>query len=352
MRRNLKRAATACVLLIALLPARLAHAGACVAIAPGADVLDARGRTRLKEQLAASLAQHEIAECGAGEEALADVAFASAERGVSIAIRDVVTRKEVTRTVRVASIPPDGRPLALALAADELLRATWAEILLSRAPAPPAEPPPAVRALVVASLPPATAVPAPIPTPPSPTSAAAPRSTGATTPESALFVGASLAGERATGGLALGGVDVRAGGWLGSRASLAVRLGARAALSTRATDGQATATALLAGAGGALALIPRGGRVLLEVPIRVDVERVAFAAHPVAGAHGENGSAVGVTASTGIAAGFRLARGWTLDLEVTAGAVVRPIDANDGPATFTALSGAVIGAALGVRAEL
>ena len=54
--------------------------------------------------------------------ALASVEFQPVGRDISITVRDDVTRKEVARTVRLGSVPQDGRALALALAADELLR--------------------------------------------------------------------------------------------------------------------------------------------------------------------------------------------------------------------------------------
>lgn len=49
----------------------------------------------------------------------------------SIEVRDTVTDKSVRREVNLASVPSDGRPLALALAADELLFASWAELALA-----------------------------------------------------------------------------------------------------------------------------------------------------------------------------------------------------------------------------
>ena len=61
---------------------------------------------------------------------------------VTVEIRDAVTDKRVTRDVDLDHIPLDGRALALALAADELVWASWAELALkdnqrrTRAPSP------------------------------------------------------------------------------------------------------------------------------------------------------------------------------------------------------------------------
>ncbi len=61
---------------------------------------------------------------------------------VTVEIRDAVTDKRVTRDVELEHIPPDGRALTVALAADELVWASWAELALqdnqrrAQAPAP------------------------------------------------------------------------------------------------------------------------------------------------------------------------------------------------------------------------
>ena len=71
----------------------------------------------------------------------------SAERA-RIEVRDDVTDKRVQRDLDLSGFPEDARPLAIAIASDELLRASWAELMLVDAPPPAREPPEAVRALV------------------------------------------------------------------------------------------------------------------------------------------------------------------------------------------------------------
>ncbi len=60
---------------------------------------------------------------------------------VTVEIRDSVTEKRVSRDVDLSSMPIDGRALAIALAADELVWASWAEIAFKgtkhRSAAPP-----------------------------------------------------------------------------------------------------------------------------------------------------------------------------------------------------------------------
>ncbi len=330
----MKRCLAAGVVLAGAFASAPSEAATCVATTVVGKVLADRGRARFVEQLAASLAQHEIAMCRGGETPIAEVAIEASDAGTAtVHVRDAVTRKDVVRLVRTGAIPSDGRPLALAIAADELLRASWAEILLARAPAPPPEPPPQVRAVVEASLPlplpPPAAAPRALPQParePAPTSRdlSAP-SPDAVAPASAphlarVFLGAAPAGERATGGLALGGVDARLGFYPLDRLALSVRIGGRAALSASATDGSTSASAFVGGLGAAVALLPRGRTFELEIPVRVDVDALEFSAHPSAGARGSDGSAVAVVASVGVAASVRFAAAWRVELEGTVGA--------------------------------
>jgi hypothetical protein len=57
----------------------------------------------------------------------------TARATVDIEVRDAVTHKRVRRDVDLSRIPDDGRAAAIAIEADELLRASWAEIALDTA---------------------------------------------------------------------------------------------------------------------------------------------------------------------------------------------------------------------------
>ncbi len=76
-----------------------------------------------------------------------------------IRIGDEVTDKRVERTMDLSSLPADSRPLSVAAAADELLRASWAELQMKDAPPPAIVPPQAVLTAVKTSM-------RPIPPPP------------------------------------------------------------------------------------------------------------------------------------------------------------------------------------------
>lgn len=76
----------------------------------------------------------------------------SAPISALIRIGDRITNKRVERTMPLDSIPVDARPLSVSAAADELLRASWAELLLTDAPAPAMAPPSAVTTSLSDSL--------------------------------------------------------------------------------------------------------------------------------------------------------------------------------------------------------
>lgn len=129
---------------------------------------------------------------------------------VTIEVRDAITDKRLSRDLDLAPLPEDGHALALAVAADELLRASWAELALRQRPrsAPRPPPPPEVDATVQDAL---TTSPRPS--------------------DPQVVVGVRGAGERYGTGLALFGAEVVVSreaapwfveGWLGARQGLEV----------------------------------------------------------------------------------------------------------------------------------
>jgi hypothetical protein len=108
------------------------------------------------EDLRAGLAGSRVGACA--EDApptrpLALVRVAPSARKPSLYVIDVsdaVTQKRLGRDVDLSRVPPDGRAFAIAVAAEELLRASWAELALrerkrskpSSAPAAPTAAPP------------------------------------------------------------------------------------------------------------------------------------------------------------------------------------------------------------------
>lgn len=136
---------------------------------------------------------------------------------VTVDIRDALTNKRVMRQLDLAPIPLDGRALALALAAEELTWASWAELALTEHPRSRKTPRPVVTELHRRLGPPRA------------------RSSR---------LGAGLGLEQYTGGLTLVGGDVIYGPRMGERFRVEFGLGLRQGLETAAPDGRIGATAM------------------------------------------------------------------------------------------------------------
>jgi hypothetical protein len=147
---------------------------------------------------------------------------------VDIEVRDGVTKKRVRREVDLTGIPADGRELAIAIEADELLRACWAEIALDTARSRGAERPGAVAGSVAQVLAPARVQ----------------RSTA---------FGARAAGEVFLGGAVLLGADAIGRLRVGGRAGLELAAEIRASPSVSTDHGRIGAVA----AGGSVSVLLR-----------------------------------------------------------------------------------------------
>jgi len=182
---------------------------------------------------------------------VAVVAGETAPLAFVIEVVDSVTKKRVARSVDLGDLPADGRALALAVATEELLRATWAELALRGVRKPETAAPPEVRAAVETS--------------------------GSGSAFEAL--GARVSFEYYGGGQTHYGGDAfwihPLGGWFG----LELAIGARNALTVSAPHGTISAGALAA----QLALKPTLIRLTdFEVAALVGVQaaRVTFTAEP------------------------------------------------------------------------
>lgn len=232
----------------------------------------------------------------------------------TISISDLVTDKLVERTIDLTRLPADSRPLAVAAAVDELLRASWAELLLTDAPIPVAAPAPAVvHAVAVSSKP---------------------------RPPSASFVeigvnatATNLFGHRA----ALGG-EAWIGAWILPPLALQLRFGADAGLPRDAPHGTAHADAIAVGAGLAFSPIAHDAPVGARFEAGVNLLRV----HLVGEA---TGSAVADDASQWTGTVDATVRGWARTgpvwwtIGVGAVAALHAVRATDDGATVTSIEG-------------
>jgi hypothetical protein len=236
-------------------------------------------REQVVADLRAGLRDHSIRLCGS--EAAQSPPLASlrlwfdAARGdkVHLRVQDHVTKKTVTREVDLSRLPQDGEGFAVALAADELIYASWAELMLGR------------RALVLK--------------PPQVVLETVKRSLGPeadSSPQRSISL--EVAAERYQEGLTLAGANALYRQILLPSLSWGAWLGARRGFVVEATLGDVESTAVVAGA--AVDLIPLGssfgfGRLEAGVTTATQVGRVSF-----------RGSARDGARASGVA-------GWTLD---------------------------------------
>jgi hypothetical protein len=291
-------------------------------------------RERVVADLRRSLAGQGIAACLAGQRppaaplaTLAIVVPEGAAPQAAIEIRDAVTQKRVRREVDLAGIPPDGREVAIAIEADELLRASWAEIALDTARARAA----AVRPQVAGSV---RQVFAP----------ARVQSWGA--------LGARAAFERTLGGagVALFGGDAVLRLRLAPRLALELAAGARVSPSVAAPHGQVRGLA----AGGEAALLVRalgtGRRATLEVGPAFSAGWLRWTGEPFGADRGSSAAGALLIGRLRVAARLPLGRALHLIAAADAGGVLRGLDATDAGQVVAGASGALLGASLALEA--
>lgn len=314
---------------LSLAAPRAAHAAApCARDAAGVEVTidggDARLAASIHEDLDAELARAHL--CSSAKEArtkpLARIHVTlHGDTAATIRIEDAVTKKTVEREVDVSDLPADGRALPIAIAADELLRASWAEISLRPEIENAKEPvPPVVRASV-----------------------APPRST-------LPFAHATEIGARATVNV-YGGGQTHLGGALYVRRDLASWITgeafgyAREAVPVTATDGTIRAHA----GGGGLSLdlhVVRAGAARFGVKAGAEVGYILFEGRARPGAGESTFGSVVAAGHLGVIAAFDV-RPIRVSAAILGLAPFRSASALDGAETATSVGGPGIEAALG-----
>jgi hypothetical protein len=258
--------------------------------------------------------------------ATVDVAPQGDGAAIAVEVRDRLTAKRIVRDVDLTAVPVDGRALTLAAAAEELLRATWAELALTTAPPPAAPVPQGVEALVVEAHA-APAAPAP----------------SAPTPWVSFMTMAAF--EIGSGGI-LYGADLRATVPAGHRLAGVVRAGLREAPVVPGDDGKVHASVILGGLGASFRTTPSGSQYALDVLARVDVERVSYVAVPDANSLSNPQTGIAVVAAGGLDAWVALGTSVRFACELLVDVPVRPVRAKDGDKVVTGVSG--VGLATGV----
>jgi hypothetical protein len=280
--------------------------------------------TTLEEHLRAELGAREIDVCtvpaAPGHGSIARVTLhvdhpASGAFLATIRIGDLIMNKRVERTIDLAKLPADGRPLAVAASTDELLRASWIELTIPDAPPPTIPPPPAVTRAI---------------SPP-----AGPRRRRPSLVEVGIAGTATdFFGLR----VSLGG-ELWAGFWVHPRVAIELRFAADASLSRRSAEGSAHADTLGPGAGLSVALTGQHDAPLgLRLSAGADLLRV----HLVGTA---SGSAVATSGTQWTGVADVMLRGWARTgpvawtLGVGPVAALHGVAATDNGATVTAVEG-------------
>jgi hypothetical protein len=245
----------------------------------------------------------------------------------SVDVTDSVTQKRIGRDLELADVPEDGRAFALAVATEELLRASWAELTVRRSQEPrPQEAPP----------------PAPAEPPPAPGSQA-PR-------DNHHGIGIRFSVEYYTAGHTELGPDVFFGiaavRWL----DVGLALGARRGLLVDAPDGSIAADALSAELFPEMTLVS-GPHHQLDALLSVRGARVFFSATPDSGASGNDATGFTLYGRGGLV--LSLGAGGFLRSRTRAGlgAPFKSFSASDGERVVTGVAELEVFASTGVAWE-
>jgi hypothetical protein len=269
---------------------------------------------------------------------------------VSIQIDDLVTGKRVWRDVPQTKIPAGGKALAIAIAADELLRASWAELDLPRRDARaeaglPAGTPAAAESDAASASRLEDAERRTI------NARASPQTIKPGRPRlPTRFLLALLPSyARSSSSWNAFGLDLRAQVVPGGRAWLEAGVGGFGALDADTALGSVGARGF-SGALSAGACTPEQGRLLLCGGARGNVSWVQFRgdASPSGDAQGRKDALPALILAGVGQLGLRLSRRWLALVELSLGAAALGAQAKQGSSTLMALDGFVFSSALGV----
>lgn len=289
---------------------------------------------RVLEDLRAGLAASRVGACAEdvpGTPPLAVVRVApsaSTPTHYGIDVSDAVTQKRLGRDVELRRVPPDGRAFAIAVAAEELLRASWAE--LASRERKRGEP---------------SAVPAPAGPSRRPSKASRPSPGRA---ENAL--GAHFALEHYGHGQTQFGGDISWSRPLAPWLGVTLAIGARAGLETDSAHGRVQSSAL----GAELMLEPRLvslGAVSLNVPLALRGARVSFVGEADEGGSARSRAGVALYARGGLSLLVLPAGAFRARTCFGAGTPLRSFSASDAGARVTGMGGLELYANTGVAVE-
>jgi hypothetical protein len=285
--------------------------------------------------LAAGLRRRDIDACregaGPGQAPIAAVSLTRRNGttvAVAVEVRDAVTEKRVSRELDLRSVPPDGQAFAIALATDELVWASWAELALKRKkPGVELTAPPQVIAGVEDAL-------------PEPLSRAFP-----------ARLGLRAAAERFLGGQTHLGGDAVLLLPLAPRFRLEVAAGYRHGLDVEAPHGSVSSRAVALGGSFRYLLLPVRP-VELGVVLGARALWVRFEGRADGNERADQLEGVALYARAGLASALELGAGTWLELSAMSGAPLRGLEATDTGSVVAGVSGVEFAGSLAFLVEL
>lgn len=295
---------------------------------PGWDEAQRRG---IRADLEAGLRLHGMLVCSADSRAAAQplarvqLEAAAMERvSVVIEVHDSLTNKHVLREVDLRSVPQDARGVALAAAAEELLRASWAELALADAPPAAREPPAEV--LDVVQL------------------------TAVVPPRHPRALGIRASAEYYAGGLTLFGADAWFCVWLGESIAAEFAVGYRRGLDVAAEHGSVESQGLAVGVDLLYALAGARAPVSLLARLGVQGSSLEYDGRPDQGASGDDQRGFGVSARAALILKLGLSKDLDFRVEAGPGVALRGVAAVDTDDVVASTSGVLGHAALSLGA--
>jgi hypothetical protein len=292
---------------------------------------DPKLQQSIRADLAAGLRSRGLLICGPdqrGPEApLASVQLSAASVtrvSVEIEVHDALTNKYVLREVDTRSLPGDARGLALATAAEELLRASWAELAIEDAPPPVREPPPEVREAV--------------------------RPARIARRDGGHVLGVRAAGEHHSGGQTLIGPEAWFDAWFSERFATEFSIGYRRGLTESTKHGSIESEAAVFGLDALFSLASRSSPLQLMTRVGVSLASVEFAGRARADNEGHDRRGVNFSARAALVLRVALGDSAELRLDGGPGINIHALTAVDDGADVTGAQGVLGQAALGFGA--
>lgn len=250
------------------------------------------------------------------------VGGASARVSLDIEVRDKITAKRVARVIDLSGVPADGRGVVVALAVDDLLRASWAELALRATHTPPPAAPPELRAAVAPSHP----TPGPV------------------------AVGLRAAGEVWSAGSPLVGGDGVLAWHPARRVAIDLVAGARVAPDSSSERGTVSLGAFTLRAGAAFGLRPAERSPAVLLGARVGGYVLRLTGEGIGAVRGTSATEVAVAAELGPRLELPLGSGVRLVAEADVGVAMRGVQALELGNAVGGVSGVAGMLALGVAA--